>query len=171
MFAAPQAPNPLAHMMGQAVIGQDTYTLTKVAAYPHGMTIFRKLHKFVLPLMGEALQGLVASGALSLKDVMESGAVLAKQGLLTRVAAEIGVVIADDEFFGLINQLWTLGDLRCNGKSLSGEPMHFNERGYDRLYRLAWFALEHNYGAVFADAAGRLHGLGDSGQSPSRPAT
>lgn len=166
---AQQQASPLAHMMGEKVIDGDTYQLRKVAAYPDGLRIFRKLHKFLLPVLATLLQR-AGGGEVSLKGLADAGV---SGDVVMQLAAEVGVLLADDEFFALVQDLWRLGGLRVNGEPIEKHPLHLNDK-YTHVYQLAWFALEHNFGAAFKDAVGKLprEQVGANGdQSQPRPAT
>ena len=116
------------------------YDLTQIAPYPDGERIYRKLHKYIGPIL-EAIELAKASGRMAV------------------AATALGELVADDGFKAMVEELLKTGGLRCQGHKVDNPAKHIAEAGYDRMYELWWFALRINYEAVFTKLLDRVGGL------------
>lgn len=121
-----------------ATINGKSYQCTQLASRNGGNTVYRKLHKFVLPIIG------------ALKDAQD------KRGSFERAAELVGDLVANDECWAQIQQL--LSTVTCNGKLVAEDHDHWDDHRAD-LYEVIWLALKTNYESIFTSAVGSAFDL------------
>lgn len=133
----------------QRKIGGGIYMLTSVGGQ-QGLRIYRRLHPWAFSILGRAAQ----TAAMKGKTLEE----IAKSGIIGDLMGAVGDLIANEEAFGLVNELLVDGQLHYNNKLVNPDE-HWGPDRYGDIYEVIVFALDLNFGPVFRGAAGTRNGL------------
>lgn len=134
------------------------YELTQVVAHPDGLRLFHAAHKWLGPMLGivSELAG-KAEGAASLAAMSQA---ISSGGMLPALGAHLGAMMADPGFVQLIEEYWSLGGLRCDGKLVDAKAGHWDAHMGD-YYGAVFLALKTNLLPAFQGLAGRLPQLSE----------
>lgn len=123
-----------------------SYELTQVTAHPDGLRLFHQVHTWLGPLLG-AVGGLAAAASEGGDDLPPDA--------LSKIGVQLGAMLAEPRFRAVIEEYWSLGGLRCDGRPVRAEEGHWDEHMGD-YYGAVFLALKANVFPAFSGLAGRL---------------